>query len=1366
MSAPSKPPLADATKKRLKSLILEFRRLLEDDLGRQLKRLGIDPARSTPIPLSNLSYLTEEECAARCALDAVLDREMAARGSYVAAVDALCREAAYTHLNRLVGLKCLELRGHLCIDDEQTEAVTCRPEYGGRSRWLWTLRDRENRYRYGEDAEEHLWREGLTQAYAAVTEEIGVLFDPSDPYAQVWPSHKTLREVIDKLNELPEDAFRADELLGWVYQYFQTEEKDRVFEEARTKKKKISGKDIIAVTQLYTERYMVDFLLQNSIGARWMEMYPDSGARVAWPYYVTPSTPHTRPPKPLKEWTVLDPAVGSGHFLVVAFDLLAQLYDEERKLAEAERIPREWAVPESKVALTILEHNLHGIDIDPRSVQIASLALYLKAKEHGLSRGPRINVIAADASFFSGEAWERFLAGFEREPSVRRVLEALVRSLMHIRELGSLLRPEEELRTIIAEEHKKWEEQVRRGKERQVLFPEIEAPRQQMLPFEKITDEMFWERLAYRTEASIQGFLDKARESGEIVERVVAGEARRGFAFLELLRSRYDVVCTNPPYMGSKNMGPMLKDFVARHYSPGKRDIYASFILRCRELAQEDGHVAMVTQQSWMFLRSFADLRALPEEKCAKVKGGFTGLLREISIETLAHLGPGAFAEISGEVVNIVLLIFRKLAPDPIWKLVALRLESLRENSYPPGKLLCYAVSSIVGPLRFEPVQKDLRALPDAPFAYWLKPSLINLMTSNVRLRSQAVCKQGMSTTDNNRYIRFFWETKDSNRWLPTVKGGGIVKWWGLTYYEVDWESNGARLKADHKAVLRNIDYYGRDGLTYTAVAGGCSALRQMMPGTIPEHKGPCIYPINKSLIYPLCGYLNSRIVSFMLRCLNSGMEFSTNSYELLPVPHSFGPLGYLSEMCISLKKWYTELNLIERNFRDCKYMNEWYTYEFSILTILHSIETIIENETNNVLFLGKQEVYLIFEDTGYPPGQYPIIGGYEAIPKLNVRLYTIQEQLVDYLSLHEHISPSPEEMSRIKDRLRFFYINGPGAKFDDEQERLDNESVETIQEEEIISSFGARIPIPAETFLEELSQKLEIHPISVYWLLEEMRREEGLVCPPELKRHTEDYFCVKLLRMLGHRWPMQNQYEKEEGKPFIDPKWVDEDGIISLTPGMGEETLVERFRRFLDEEFGPERGPSVEIEAGQILGWKRGDEWGKQKPTTLARWFERDFFKRHVSQFKKRPIAWHLTSAKGTFQAIVYYHKFDRNRLTLLHARYVREVLDSLRRKLGEAQAEGLDRQTLAQAADLEGKIADVQDFDERLRGLLEGRGREARIWCPWKKPEEQPVGWNPDINDGVRVNIAPVQRLGLLAAPVLSPKDVKSLLAPEGRD
>ena len=323
-------------------------------------------------------------------------------GTFEKAIAEFRKEAAYTHLNRLMGLRCLEVRDHLEVDGEVTEAIACRAEFGGRPKLLWTFRDADQSLRQGPDAEERLWRTGLTRAYKQVSNDIGVLLDRDDPYAALWPSHATLRGVIDRLNELPEDSFRADELLGWVYQYFQSEEKNRVFEEVRTKKKKVSWSDIVPVTQLYTERYMVEFLLQNSIGRRFMDMYPDSDASDAWPYYVTPATPNQRDPQPVKDWTILDPCVGSGHFLVVAFNLLVQLYTKERELAELGVIPKEWVTLEDEVAQTILSHNLYGIDIDPRSVQLAALALYLKAKDHGLSSPTRVSTSWSPTRSYAG----------------------------------------------------------------------------------------------------------------------------------------------------------------------------------------------------------------------------------------------------------------------------------------------------------------------------------------------------------------------------------------------------------------------------------------------------------------------------------------------------------------------------------------------------------------------------------------------------------------------------------------------------------------------------------------------------------------------------------------------------------------------------------------------------------------------------------------------------------------------------------------------------------------------------------------------------------------------------------------------------
>lgn len=1340
--------LADADKKRLKTTVLELRRLLEGDLARELKRLGIDPARDAALPVEKLSYLTEAERAARLGLDAALLRERAAGGSFAAAVEAVRREAAYTHLNRLIGLKCLELRGHLRIEGELTETVTCRPEYGGRPKRLWTLREREGRYRYGEDAEELLWREGLAQACAAVTEEIRVLFDPADPYAQVWPSHKALAEAVDKLNSLPEDAFRADELLGWVYQYFQSEEKDQVFEAARTQKKKISGPDIIPVTQLYTEHYMVDFLLQNSLGALWMEMYPDSALNAEWPYYVTPATPHTRPRKPVREWTLLDPCVGSGHFLVVAFDLLLRLYAEERRLAAAGIIPADWAVPDGEVAVTILERNLHGIDIDPRAVQLATLALYLKAKEARLARSPRINIVAADASFLRGEAWTRFLESLKDEPGLQKILAQMAESLADIREIGSLLRPEVELQRIVREVHGEWETKGRRKAEQALLFPELVAGMQLELPLEEQTDEQFWDSMTHRAEQEIHAYVDAARDRGEMVDQVVAGEAERGFTFLALCRRRYDIVCTNPPYMGSANAGPSLRDFLTHAYRSTRRDLYASFMSRCGELACEEGHVAIVTLHTWMFAPSYIEFRE--------------HLFKGSTLSTLAHLGRYAFSEADPPGLP-VLTVWLTTQPAPHHKLTALRIAE-PVASEDQAKLLVQIIADANSPRRYTREQLTFLNLPERPLSYWMADSVLAAYKSQRTVGSISSPRQGLKTADQARFLRLIHEVpKPSSRWVPLVKAGGYQKWCGLEHYMVDWHNDAEALRTNPQARFQSSAFYFKAGVTYSAACRGKVGGRLLGPGFVFDSASPFIQAV-ESEQSEVCAALNTRLSSYLSRVLGTTIVLSEGVAAKLLVPST--NLTEIVTFVVSLKRCTVEANPLELSFRDV--LHPVKTSASPLTPILLSAEAHIENQVFQAVGIVAHDVDLILAETGIPSGWYPLLKGYDETAALlhtisDSRLPPPPDELLISLEAHSRIDLTSEQLTRIRARLRALLIAQPDLIQESSEET--NEELLGDDSEAIAPAVGAYIPIPAETLLEELSQKLEIHPISIYWLLEELRHEEGLVSPPDLKRQIEDYFSVKLLRMLGHRWHMQDQYEQEQGHPFLDPRWLDDDGIIPLTPGTGEVLLVDRFARFLDAEFGETRGHAVEVEAGQILGWKPGDEWGKQKPTTVARWFEREFFRRHVSQFKRRPIAWHLSSPRGAFQAIVYYHKFDKNRIALLRARYVRNAIESLRHELARAADAGQDRATLNRIAALEAQLTDVQEFDARLQRLQEGRDREARIWCPWKASAEQPVGWDPDINDGVRVNIAPVQRLGLLAADVLAAKDVKSLLAPEGR-
>ncbi|MDP3104945.1 MAG: hypothetical protein Q8M95_10115, partial [Candidatus Methanoperedens sp.] len=308
------------TKTKIKNLALALRDDLEKEIENRLDNIGIYPEKEWKDGRS-LTHLSKDEIEKRKRVAAFIKREEKIGLDQRKATSEFIKEASYTWINRLLGLKCMECRG--LID----EVITIRPEYGGRSKRHRDFRDKNpDKAAQPDDA----LIACLFSAFEEVTEEIKVLFDPKNEYSLVIPRYPTLKKAIEKINtELDYNTYREDEFLGWVYQYFNSREKDRVFEEVRTKKKKISGSDIINVTQLYTEKYMVRFLVENSLGAMWMEMYPDSQLCNKWEYFVKDPNNSRREPKPVKEIKFLDPAGGSGHFQLYAFDLFYDMYLEE-----------------------------------------------------------------------------------------------------------------------------------------------------------------------------------------------------------------------------------------------------------------------------------------------------------------------------------------------------------------------------------------------------------------------------------------------------------------------------------------------------------------------------------------------------------------------------------------------------------------------------------------------------------------------------------------------------------------------------------------------------------------------------------------------------------------------------------------------------------------------------------------------------------------------------------------------------------------------------------------------------------------------------------------------------------------------------
>lgn len=650
----------------LKGIVLELRHLLEGyydtqgswqagDLERRVAAIGVRRDR-TPVPVDELPHLSTEDREARGVIDGFLKSRSEAGLDEGEAIGEFVTRSAYTWVNRLLALRCMEARG--LID----EVVLQKEVYGGRSLQHNRLARKQPERCAGED--EGLFAV-LFDEFERQAKELPLVFNPRAPEVSLRPSVAAIKRCVALLSgaetvkgQVPatDEVFTAPEALGWAYQYWNSEEKDRVFEKVRTQKgAKIEGPEIIPATCIYTEPYIVKFLVQNSLGALWMGMHPESRLVEKWEYFVREADRAPVSHKPVRDITFLDPTCGSGHFLIEAFDLFYAMYEEEGEITDP-----------SEICALILERNLYGIDIDQRAVQIAAMALVMKAKEKAPDFVPRkVNLVATNIRLPSGMPSTpsaaqtgklhlvAFLSKHREDQALKPALLTIFEGLAHANELGSLLQIEEPVERELRHIREKLRGQLT------LMGPKTEED---------------WAAWKAGVIERLRQHFDHEAQAPDLVQALFGEAGAKGISLVELLARRYDVVAANPPYMGSKNMGQVVKKHVERHFPAGKRDLYAAFILRCIELAAAGGRVAVVTQQSWMFLRSFADLRALDEEKMRKAPRAFRGLLRETSIETLAHLGPRAFAEIGGEVVNTAMFVLARTEPSPDHRLTAFRL--------------------------------------------------------------------------------------------------------------------------------------------------------------------------------------------------------------------------------------------------------------------------------------------------------------------------------------------------------------------------------------------------------------------------------------------------------------------------------------------------------------------------------------------------------------------------------------------------------------------------------------------------------------------------------------------------------------------
>ena len=776
--------------------------------------------------------------------------EKAQRRELIQQIDAkgyeqVMEEVAYTWFNRFIALRFMEvnnyLPSHIRVFSDANGAF--KPEIlsdvlhlelpgldSGKVAEYIESNDTEALYRYLL----------LTQCNA-LNSALPVMFERMGGYTEMLLPNNILKpdSVLGRMiADIPEEDWQdAVQIIGWLYQYYNTELKDDTF--ARLKKNvKITKERIPAATQLFTPDWIVRYMVENSLGRLWVEGHPNDALKSGWKYYLDEAKQEHEVEAQLtklraeyaaikpEEIKVIDPCMGSGHILVYAFDVLMQIYTSAG-----------WS--EREAAQSILKNNLYGLDIDDRAAQLAYFAVMMKARQYDrrlLTRGIQPNVYAIhESNHIPSMAIEYFHQGDAR---LKTDIERLVAAMRDAKEYGSILNvaPVDFARLYIR--------------------------------FEKIRDEI------------------------HMMQPVVMNELLPMVQCAELLAQKYDVVVTNPPYMGGSGMDATLSGYVKKHYPDSKSDLFACFMERGNDMTKPHGFNCMVTMQSWMFLSSFEKMRAK--------------LLRTKNITNLMHMENMVMGIAFGTAVTVMQNAHINSCNGTYNQIKLQDIENGVPKEFPvPGN-------------RFAQVSTDnFSKIPGSPVAYWVSEKFIEVFTQSIPLKSVAYSFQGMITGNNEYFLRFWYEPnrKDLHLhiknvekaqydgvWVPYQKGGNYRRWYGNNEYVLRWEKQGNTLT---RARTENSDYYFKKCVSWSFLTSGLFSSRYVCEGTLWDVAGSSIFEMGSLDIEYICALMNSKIAQTVFDVTNPTLNYQVMNIITLPyrVSNQNTQISETSKECIELSK-------------------------------------------------------------------------------------------------------------------------------------------------------------------------------------------------------------------------------------------------------------------------------------------------------------------------------------------------------------------------------------------------------------------------------------------------------------------------------
>lgn len=765
--------------------------------------------------------------------------------NYKVAFEYIVEEVAYTWFNRMIAIRFMEVNGYLPIRVLSSESGKHEPDIvttpfdagleftGEESGRIYELRD-NNRL-------EELFRMLFIRECNHLHDILPELFEATNDYSELLLSLSytdkdgVVFHLVNDIEEKDFDVINHDddgkitgqvEIIGWMYQYYNTEPKDKVFA-ALKKNVKITKENIPAATQLFTPHWIVRYMVENSLGRLWIEGHPGDDLRQGWEYYLDEAEQEPQVQAQLEEIRagyreispedirIIDPCMGSGHILVYAFDMLMQIYSAQ-------------GYSERDAAKLIVEKNLWGLDIDRRAYQLAYFAVMMKARQYNrriLTSGIKPNLFVIDDNRALTPEIIEYIA--DGDSKIASDLRSISNDLTNAREYGSIINV-------------------------------------QPVDFSGLIERI--EVIAQSDELNLIAMENKRIVCEKILPLVKQAQT---------LSQKYDVVCTNPPYMGGSGMNSVLSEYVKRCYSEAKSDLFAAIIIKCLEFTKQNGYSSLVTMQSWMFLSSFEEMR--------------TKLLTLNTLTTLMHMENMVMGIAFGTAVSV----FRKGAvkgyKGTYNQIKLADIENAKPKSFP------------VAGNRFAQVSSDnFSKIPGMPVAYWVSVNTINAF-DKPKLESGVNAVKGLDTCDNDTFVRFWNEVDIHNinfsarssedtfeaKWYPYCKGGGYSKWYGFMDKVVDWKDDGNILRnlrdsnGKIKSRPQNIRYYFKERLTWSTITSYKLSLRYMNH-CIFGGGGSAMF-MSSNLYYNLC-FVNSKVTEYFLSFMNPTLNFLVGDILGLPI--------------------------------------------------------------------------------------------------------------------------------------------------------------------------------------------------------------------------------------------------------------------------------------------------------------------------------------------------------------------------------------------------------------------------------------------------------------------------------------------------